>query len=115
MQVFGGIVQAGKQRGAASGFPTANIALLDTQLSGIYAGRVTFDGRTYDAAIYADQSRNLLESHLLDFSGDLYDKDISVEILEKIRDSVRFENEAALRSMIAEDIVRIREYLKNNH
>ena len=65
---------------------------------------------TYTGAIYADQSRKLLEAHLLDFSGDLYDKEITVEIGEKIREARRFKDNAEARETIADDIARVREY-----
>jgi len=55
----------------------------------------------------------LLESHLLDFSENLYGKMIAVEIGEKIRDDRRFENESELKAAIADDIMHIREYFKN--
>jgi riboflavin kinase/FMN adenylyltransferase len=111
---YDGVVVEGQKRGAALGFPTANIALVDPALSGIYAGRVLALGHAYHAAVYADQKRMLLEAHLLDFSGDLYGEAITIEVFEKIRDSLRFENEAQLQQAIAEDITRIREYFKNH-
>ena len=79
-QAFTGVVQEGEKRGARLGFPTANIALPDADISGIYAARVVADGRTHPAAVYADRRRKLLEAHLLDFSGNLYGKSISSRI-----------------------------------
>jgi riboflavin kinase/FMN adenylyltransferase len=113
MQAITGTVLEGEKRGVKLGFPTANIALTDGSLSGIYAGTVTSDGRMHHAALYADQKRGLLEAHLLDFRGDLYGKMITVAIDEKIRDDRRFDSEIELKAAIADDIVRIREYFKN--
>jgi riboflavin kinase / FMN adenylyltransferase len=110
---FLGIVQAGAKRGAALGFPTANIVLSDSDVSGIYAAHAEFDGHVYQAAVYADQQRMLLEAHLLDFSGDLYGKAISIELVEKLRESARFQSEVALKAAIADDIVRVRDYFNN--
>ena len=114
MHMVTGVVQEGHRRGAALGFPTANIALEDKALSGIYTANVHVGDHTYDAAVYADQARGLLEAHLLDFSGELYGTAITVELLEKIRDSRNFEDDIALRAAIADDIARTREYFKNH-
>lgn len=113
-QAFTGVVQEGEKRGARLGFPTANIALPDADISGIYAARVVADGRPHPAAVYADRRRKLLEAHLLDFSGNLYGKSISIELVEKLREGARFENEVALKAAIADDIARVREYFKEH-
>ncbi len=113
-QALTGVVQEGEKRGARLGFPTANIALPEAALSGIYAARVVADGRMHTAAVYADERRKLLEAHLLDFSGNLYGKTVTVELVEKLREDARFENEVALKAAIADDIARVREYFKAN-
>ena len=107
---YTGIVQKGMKRGHALGFPTANISLGDSRVSGIYASRVTFDGKEYPAAAFADHERGILEAHILDFSDDLYGKAITVELLKKIRDNKKFENDDTLRATIAGDVERIRAY-----
>ena len=110
---YRGIVQRGAQRGESVGFPTANISLTDESVSGIYIARVSIGGRTYEAAMYADTRRQLLEAHLLDFSGgDLYGQEIEIEILEKIREDKRFESEEKLREAIAQDIQDVRNFFQ---
>jgi len=79
------------------------------ELSGIYVALVTVEGKTYQAAAFADHERSILEAHILDFSDDLYGKGITIELLEKIRDNKRFENDDDLRAAIADDIKRVRE------
>ena len=66
--------------------------------------RVVLDGALYKAAAFADPSRTLLEAHLLDFADDAYGKEITVELLEKIRDAHRFENDEMLKAAIASDV-----------
>jgi riboflavin kinase/FMN adenylyltransferase len=107
------VVQKGKRRGAALGFPTINIPLNGEKLSGIFAATVFIDDKGYIAAAYADISRNILEAHILDFSGDLYGKEIEIELLQKIRDDKKFPDEATLKAAIAADIAKVREYRKN--
>ena len=109
--MYRGIVQKGKRRGAALGFPTANIALAGTEVSGIYAAKAIVGGKEYQAAAFANPERELLEAHLLDFSGDLYGKSIEIELFEKIRESMKFSDDTALRAAIADDIRRIRALL----
>jgi riboflavin kinase/FMN adenylyltransferase len=110
MQVFTGKVIEGEQHGTLIGFPTANIALTDPSLSGIYAGTVAFDGEMHRAALYADQRRMLLESHLLDFSGNVYGRTIVVTVEDKIRDDKRFESVEELKAAVTDDISRVRAY-----
>lgn len=107
-----GMVQRGQGRGAALGYPTANIPLEDMSVSGVYAARVHVDGKEYDAAVFADPARKILEAHILDFSSDLYGKEIEIELLDRIRESKSFENDEDLKKAIAEDIEAVRQRVK---
>lgn len=111
------MVRKGSGAAARLGFPTANIALDDDSVSGIYAARVTAkEGEApYDAAAYADQRRNVLEAHLLDFNGDLGGASITIELVEKLRESARFDDERALRDAIAADVEAARAFFKRRH
>ncbi|OGG79744.1 hypothetical protein A3A39_04440 [Candidatus Kaiserbacteria bacterium RIFCSPLOWO2_01_FULL_54_13] len=113
MGTFSGIVQKGTRRAAALGFPTVNIPLEDSRVSGIYAALVKVDAKEYPAAAYADQKQKVLEAHVLDASLDLYGKEVIIELLKKIRDDKSFENDNALRSAVAADIVAVRKYFAN--
>lgn len=107
---YSGVVIRGESTGTKLGFPTANITLEDTSVSGTYAGTVVIDDLLYEAGIYANQRRHILETHVLDFSGDLYGKIITVTLHEKIRDDKEFTNEKTLSKTITNDISRVREY-----
>jgi len=108
-----GTVQHGKNRGASQvGFPTANLKLHDElkPLSGVYAVRVLFDHKLYDAVAnigcsptFGDQEYSL-EIHLLDFSGNLYDQKIRVNFIERLRGEIKFESINALTVQIKQDI-----------
>ncbi len=114
MKSFLGVVQRGKGRGRELGFPTANIALPQKNVTGIYAAKAYLKGEApYMAAVFADPVRGLLEAHLLDFEGNLYDTPMRVELLEKLRDTILYGDEAHLKEAIAEDIARVRKYFKN--
>jgi riboflavin kinase / FMN adenylyltransferase len=111
VQQFKGIVQKGKHRGRELGYPTLNIPLSDTTISGVYAGRVIVkDEAPYRAAIFADPSRRLLEAYILDFSDDLYGLEVSIEIHKKLRDAKKYDTDALLKEAIAGDVNTVREY-----
>ena len=111
---YTGIVQHGERRGSALGYPTANIALDDKELSGVYVARVTIkDEAPYQAAAFADSARGILEAHILDFSDDIYDMEIAVELLGKLRESSAYESDEKLKAAIANDITKVREFFKN--
>jgi FAD synthase len=111
---FTGKVLAGKGYGRTLGFPTANVEVSDPSLSGIYAGKVTLaDGAEFLAAIYADDERGLLEAHLLDWTGDVYDQEIRIALGEKLREKAAFPDELSLMTAIAEDVAKVRSLADN--
>lgn len=119
--VQGTIVQ-GQKLGRTLGFPTANMTLgsLIAPRHGVYAIRATHDDVRYDGV--ANYGRRptvgadapLLETHLFDFSGDLYGVQIDVEFVDFIRDEQKFDGLEALKSQIAIDIKSAKEILKDN-
>jgi len=87
-------------------------------LSGVYAVRVNGLGeRTYNGAANFGVRptfggrRAVLEVHLLDFAGDVYGKNVSVEIVDKLRDEQRFDSVDALTRQITDDVGRARDRL----
>lgn len=111
-----GTVEAGAQRGAGLGFPTANLGGVATLMpaDGVYAGRCEVDSQSYAAAVHLgpnptfDDGTRKLEVHLLDFSGDLYGRSLSVDLTDRVRDTMRFADVAALRQQLTIDITTIR-------
>jgi FAD synthase len=99
-----GIVQKGAGKGAQLGFPTANIPCAGEVPSGIYAGEVMRKEKSYPAAIYKEDGKNIIEAHLLDFSGNLYGETIQVVAHKKIRDTKKFASEQELVAAIQKDI-----------
>ena len=107
-----GRVVKGQQLGRTLGFPTANIRVCRKRLplKGVFAVRAWLDGRSYEAVANLGRRPTvnakipMLEVHLLDFKGDLYDHTLRVEFVEKIRSEKKFESLDALQEAIAEDI-----------
>ena len=111
---YRGVVQKGARRGEELGFPTANITLTDRGVSGIYAALVYIGGEKYHAAVYADQRRQILEAHLGKYEGgDLYGKMIEIELLKKIREDKKFDDDTALQLQIQKDILAVRDYFRS--
>lgn len=110
---YKGTVQKGKRLATKLGFPTINISLEDGEkLSGIFAAKVFVDGKEYNAAAYVHKRRHTLEAHLFDFTGDLYGKEVEIELLKKMREDSLLVG-SALRVAIEGDIAKIREYFNN--
>jgi riboflavin kinase/FMN adenylyltransferase len=101
---FSGIVIHGRELGRTIGYPTANIALpAGTVADGVYALRISFDGSDYLGVGTYREAISLFEAHLFDFSGDLYDQTLTIEILGTIRDNQRFGSLDELKIQIQKD------------
>lgn len=117
---YTGTVVRGKRLGSSIGFPTANVQLHNlTQLPrfGVYAVRVHIDKKTYlgclNIGINPTVEANLdtkIEIHILEFDENIYDKDISFELIEFIRDEKKFGSIDDLTAQIQLDVDKI----KNN-
>lgn len=108
-----GPVVHGFERGRTIGFPTANISVArDRALPGIgvYATRARVAGHVLKGATNIgrrptfDAGHISIETHLLDFEGDIYGERMDLEILARVRGEVRFESVAQLKAQIAKDV-----------
>jgi riboflavin kinase / FMN adenylyltransferase len=121
-----GVVAHGDERGRTIGFPTANLAFDRGSVwpaFGVYAGWVTIDGQRHASAvnignrptIYGSGGVTMLEAHVLDFTGDLYDLRIEVELVARLRDEQRFESLGELKAQLALDVRAARGELHPSH
>ncbi len=109
-----GIVQKGRQLGKKIGFPTCNIDIHNYVLArpGVYAVKVLRKNNTKYLKGIANlgfrptfnQKKILLEVHLFNFSGNLYNKLLSVEFLKFIRKEKKFKNVNQLKAQIKTDL-----------
>ena len=109
-----GIVKKGRQQGKKIGFPTCNIDIKDYVISmpGVYAVRVK--GKKIKKTLKGianlgyrptfNQKKILLEVHIFNFSGNLYDKYLSVEFIKFIRKEKKFNNVNQLKKQIQSDL-----------
>ena len=113
-----GKVVRGAQLGRKLGFPTANVHMRHERpaLTGVYA--VKLDGLEGVANLgvrptVSGVPKLLLEVHLFDFNGDLYDRHVHVEFFQKIRDEMKFDGLPALSAQIAKDVQVARQFFKD--
>jgi riboflavin kinase/FMN adenylyltransferase len=117
-----GLVVHGNQNGRKIGFPTANMALnADNKFIpqlGVYLCRVqimagTFFGLTnmgYRPTLNKDDGIHI-ETHILNFEGDIYGQAIEIQFIEKIRSEMRFDSFDELKNQIAADLAWANQYL----
>ena len=109
-----GVVQKGRQIGKKIGFPTCNIDIQDYVLAkpGVYVVKVLRSNNSKYLRGIANlgyrptfnQKKILLEVHLFNYSGNLYNKLLSVEFLKFIRKEKKFKNVNQLKSQIKKDL-----------
>lgn len=108
-----GVVRKGKGRGKELGFPTANILLNRTVSEGVYASIITIDNHLYKAASFVGRAETFgenelqLESYILDFNRDIYGTEITVKLIEKLRESKKFPSVQSLITAIRKDVAQV--------
>ena len=116
-----GTVQQGKHLGRRLHTPTINVPLDPSCLiprKGVYATLVKADGIWYDSISNVGNNPTFggeatrLETFLFDFKGDLYGKQVRVELLSFVRPERRFEGAPALEEQLQTDIQYVRRFLK---
>lgn len=119
---FAGRVIHGHHRGQALGFPTANLWLDNICLppDGVYVVQAWVRDRWWPGVAnlgtnptFGDTTRQF-EVHLLDFSETLYGRRLTVRLLQKLREEMRFPSVSALREQIQRDVERARQLLQES-
>ena len=124
--VIEGRVEHGEQRGRTLGFPTVNMRL-DGYIQpafGIYAVRTTVIEDDVVVARYDGvanlgirpmylTSEPLLETFLFDYAGDLYGKQMAVELVSYLRPEAKFASVAALKAQMAADVRQAKQVLRS--
>ena len=111
---YTGKVIHGQQVGHKMGYPTANIdvakefQLIEKQ--GVYATFAEIDGKSYPSMTYIgkrptmhDDRPQSIETHIISYNGDLYNKEIKISFVDFVRDDKKFDNFEALKRQISID------------
>lgn len=117
--VHGEIVR-GDGRGVELGFPTANMLPPEDKVlphTGIYATFVHTAERAYGAATSVGTRPTfggrevVVESHLLDYEGNLYGETIGIHFVRRLRDELAFPSVDPLIAQMQEDVAATRRIL----
>jgi riboflavin kinase/FMN adenylyltransferase len=118
-----GRVVPGDRLGRQFGFPTANIRLARRRapIDGIFAVRVRASGARLGDGVASVGTRPtvggqvpLLEVHLFDFAGDLYGRELEVEFVARLRETLRFDNVDVMIEQMHRDAAAARAALATN-
>ena len=120
--ILSGVVQPGKQLGRTIGIPTANLAYPENLLKlphGVYACKVTVDGKTYTAMTNIGVRPTVsgegvtVEAHLLNYSGDLYGKNMTLLFYEYLRPEYKFPDLSGLQKQVEKDKFTVEKVMHN--
>ncbi|MCH2304447.1 MAG: bifunctional riboflavin kinase/FAD synthetase [SAR202 cluster bacterium] len=116
-----GLVIKGLSRGKKLGFPTANIKIPDNIIlpsNGIYATHVSIGKNKYFGATSIgnnptfNETDKTIETFIIGFNDDIYNKNICLEFIHRIRDEIKFSSANKLSIQMANDVEKITNILK---
>ncbi len=116
-----GKVISGNARGRKLGYPTANLGLNQIQLlpkSGVYITRVIINDKAYMGCTSIGKKPTFgiyetsVETFILDYSMNLYNKWIEIHFIKKLRDEIKFESAQGLIQQIQQDVQKTKHYLQ---
>ena len=116
-----GVVVKGNKIGRRLTYPTANI-LIENKWKllpgdGVYVVEVILENKQYFGMLNIgkkptlDEGKHSVEVHIFDFSADVYDFEIKVEFIKRIRDEKQFNSLEDLQSQLKIDENNCRKYL----
>jgi riboflavin kinase/FMN adenylyltransferase len=119
-----GTIEKGIKLGSKLGVPTLNLSIKSKKNNiekGVYLCKTKVGDKIYFSLMHYgpksigtdDESKIFCEIHLLYFEEKVYDSDVAVQVLKKIRNVRQFESEESLKKQIQEDIEIANNYFKN--
>lgn len=117
-----GKVVEGNRIGRKIGFPTANIEIVEkfklVPADGVYAVKVSLEDRNYQGMLnignrptIGDDKRSI-ECNIFNFSADIYNSKIKVELIERVRAELKFDNVEQLKQQLEMDQLLVKSFLK---
>ena len=119
---YKGKVVSGNKIGRELGYRTANLDVEREyrliEMPGVYATYVDYEGEVYKSMTYIGKKPTInagneenIEVHIFDFDGDIYEKDVKIRFVKRIRDERKFDSLEELKQQISIDEKQIRELL----
>src|SRR5205823_1190576 len=105
--------------GKKLGFPTANVNLHKNIPEGIYISKTKLENKLFNSLTFIGKVKTFnekifqSETYILDFNEKIYGKFISVNLIKKIRENLKFESAQKLISQMKQDEVVARRYFNN--
>lgn len=121
---FSALVTRGNGIGTSLAYPTANLEMSEGRKvlpgSGVYAAKASMDGGDYGAMLYLgkrptfyERGQPSIEAYIMGFEGNLYGKEISVAVIERIREEKKFSSAKNLKDQIMNDEATARKIIKD--
>ncbi len=113
-----GKIRKHNQRGKELGFPTANVNLRKKIPEGVYISLTKLAGKIYPSLTFIgtaktfNEEKFLSETYILDFDKGVYGQWISVNLIKKIRDNIKFASADELITQMQKDESEARKYFK---
>ncbi|HUY12720.1 MAG TPA: bifunctional riboflavin kinase/FAD synthetase [Terriglobia bacterium] len=115
-----GPIAAGRGVGRKQTVPTVNFAPVEEQLpgTGVYVTRTRLDSGMHQSVTnvgYKPTFGDLdlsVETYLLNFQGEIHEKEVEIEYLHRLRDEIKFQNPEMLKIQIQEDVRRSRKFFR---
>ncbi|WP_447635715.1 bifunctional riboflavin kinase/FAD synthetase [Flavobacterium microcysteis] len=118
-----GTVVKGRQLGRTIGFPTANLKIEEDYklipLNGVYIVKTYWNGKEVFGMMNigtnptVDGKERTIETNFLDFEEDLYDKEMRIYFLQRIRSEEKFDSIDTLKAEIGNDKIITQNFIKN--
>ncbi|HSW37116.1 MAG TPA: riboflavin kinase [Candidatus Saccharimonadales bacterium] len=121
LRTFSGIIKKYQGNGRQLGYPTANIELKAKAPNGIYLAYAVLDENSQKlpalvfigAPVTLGDQLQRIETHILDYPDeDLYDRQIMISLIRKLRDNQKFDTIEALKDQMKQDEIAARAYFK---
>ena len=122
--IIKGSVVPGTGQGRGLGFPTVNLKIdpgWAIPADGVYATMTHINDRIYQSLTNIGSrptfggKQRTLETYILDFQGDLYGRELTIDIVQRLRDERKFPSVADLKKQIAEDVQKGRTILNSRN